>query len=939
MKSQFEEKRKQVNEKGASLVITLMVLTLLLGLVALALSRTVNETLVTENDAAESRTLGAAQSGIESITSDFATILENKTAPSESDLNQIKATEIKGFSDNYSFTNQIAKVDSLQTVTLSSGQYQGLMSFREEWQVDVTAKDKTTGTEVQLRRRFFNNMIPIFQFGAFYNDDFEVYQPPLFIFKGRIHTNGNFFVTTHTYGIYLKSKVTIAGELVTDWHKQGITLNSNEKLGNLFIQNADGIDKQIKNNNGSVLCTEGIGNSILIDPTGRNFPYQNCQKNPNWESFSQQFDGNLQTNVNKLILPVEHSGKPLIEMIRRGKNLGDKANIGGSVIDVSNNEVDDAIISKERFANKSGIRISLADSQDRLPQCANIPADSSCGVRLDDVLGESRGYKPIAMTDGYQATALNSNRLYFADRQVWIKVELVRFDTATNLPVTQDITQDFLSLGVTEPAPLGNNLQITGYDSLTDSRSIIKLQRFFMKGGDITEPNSWSYISNATIDSQSYNYVNRYEAPTSLTQDSGKSLALQCSGMSENPGGLSDTLPICTAKDYFASPLYNSRVNQNESEHFRLASINGKKNIIVPFPIQMFDTREGIRSNSALDDKWLFRNGLMSMVDIDIANFRRFLNGEFNGKFPTSTQFALNNGGAGLKNTDVPDSRGWVVYVSDRRGDYNFDGKYNMEDIYPDTNNLLDEDLDNNGIIDTDYNYEAAKPDSVAESGESAVTDHYYYRRGIRLINGEVLPGKYDVNNPSETRGFTIASENGVYVLGNYNVESVNLTGTNEAADSTNYNPQNSENHIPASIIADSVTVLSNNWNDSNSFNSPYNYNGRVATPTQYRFAMIAGDSLTSRNTTDSVAYSGGLINFKRFLESWYNVRLNYSGSLINLFNSFNNNGRYNYGTPYYFPPTRDWTFESTFKDPNRLPPGVPFVNNIAFTGFQRVNE
>jgi len=47
-----------------------------------------------------------------------------------------------------------------------------------------------------------------------------------------------------------------------------------------------------------------------------------------------------------------------------------------------------------------------------------------------------------------------------------------------------------------------------------------------------------------------------------------------------------------------------------------------------------------------------------------------------------------------------------------------------------------------------------------------------------------------------------------------------------------------------ASIIADAVTALSNNWNDVNSFISPYNYSGRMATATTYRFAMVGGQGV-----------------------------------------------------------------------------------------------
>jgi hypothetical protein len=107
---------------------------------------------------------------------------------------------------------------------------------------------------------------------------------------------------------------------------------------------------------------------------------------------------------------------------------------------------------------------------------------------------------------------------------------------------------------------------------------------------------------------------------------------------------------------------------------------------------------------------------------------------------------------------------------------------------------------------------------------------------------------------------------------------------------------------------------------------------------------MISGDAITGNtslpyNPSGFGQLNGGLHNFKRFLETWSGDRLNYSGSLINLTNSRNNNGFWTCCTTVYTPPTRDWTFDTTFLDANRLPPGTPFIYSISFTGFQRVTN
>ena len=343
---------------------------------------------------------------------EFATRVENKLTLTPTDETELEKRAIPYFSDNgYKFTTDISRIGTEKIVTQTKGQFQGLVSLRDEWQIQVTAREELSGVETVVRRKFFNDRIPLFQFGAFYQDDIEVNDPPDFTFNGRIHTNGNFFTNSNGSDIRYKSKVTIAGELVRDIWKNGASLTSGEKSDNVYALNTANTDKQILWTQGSVNCSQGTG-GILKDITGRNFPYPNCVTNSNWKStISKSFEGNVVTNAPELKLPVYKLKVPLIEMVRRSKNVGDKALFGTTIRAVATNEEDNGILSKERYANKEGLRVSLADSQDRLPQCAG---KTTCGVRLDGQLGttSSLGYQPKAMrgTPTYKTTALNGNR-------------------------------------------------------------------------------------------------------------------------------------------------------------------------------------------------------------------------------------------------------------------------------------------------------------------------------------------------------------------------------------------------------------------------------------------------------------------------------------------------------------------------------------------------
>lgn len=950
LKKKFFFSQTAKSEEGAALVVALLVLMLLMAFVAVVVSRVSVETILTSNDSALNRSQAAAQASLESTSRDFADVFQRKLSPTSGDVTRIQNTTVPGFT-GYDFTKTVRQTRASQATEITGGSYSGMYSLRDEWEIDVTARDRATGVESQLRRRILNDRIPLFQFGMFFEDDLELNRPPLFTFGGRVHTNRNLFVSAYPVsaspagGIYFRSKVTAVGEIVNDIWKTGSALTSGtDNQNGVFVADAGGVLRELRT---------GVASANCVSPSGTNvFAYDNnlpvCSRRSNWSTDKQIFQGNLDTNTPRLDLPLYrlyNDPYRLIEIIRRGKNVGDMHNSGGSIVQVDDATKDNDIVAVERFANKPGLRISLADAKTRLPGCAaSVTATDDCGVRLDRQLGTSSiGYQPLPMQDSsfYKTTAFNASRFAQSGKEIWIKIELVDFNYDTGAPVTKDITQDILSLGVTESAPVNStDFQIAGYASNTDSRSIVKLQRFAIPGPAIPNPGdiSTTFLTSRSIGGVNHNLVVRKTSVTGTALDCDKSTGTNSNAFAPASAPSSS----------------GSSSSQEDAAHLYCARFSGTgnyTNIVAPFPIKIFDTREGIPNDSATTtgsfgaDK-VPRAGVMSLIDIDVRNLRQFLNGSFNGRFPTSTPFAVAKGsGQSLTSTDVPENKGWVVYVSDRRGDADFDGEYDMEDVFPDLTLQFNEDLNGNSVLNRLIGTEAPGYTDWFYRSQAAASDHGYYRRGVRLINGSVVPGIYDAAAPGNTRGFTLASENGVYVFGNYNATGVGLTGTTAPAPSQNYLPQNTSEHIPAAIVADAVMILSNGWQDAKSFATPFTPNSRVATATVVRFAMLSGDGITGKNTATSYNPSnfgqlnGGVHNFKRYLETWTNVRLNYAGSLVNLYNSRNNNGFFKCCNAVYNPPIRDWTFDSTFLDPNRLPPGTPYIYTMTFTGFQRVND
>jgi hypothetical protein len=176
------------------------------------------------------------------------------------------------------------------------------------------------------------------------------------------------------------------------------------------------------------------------------------------------------------------------------------------------------------------------------------------------------------------------------------------------------------------------------------------------------------------------------------------------------------------------------------------------------------------------------------------------------------------------------------------------------------------------------------------------------------------------------TPGFTIASENPVYVLGDYNSSAADASWGGGADPA----------HSAAAIIADAVTMLSNNWSDLVDFQNPSQSGKRAGANTYYRMAIAAGKNINfpipgyakpAAGSSNDFGTDGGTHNFLRFLESWGST-INYKGSLVSMFYSTYATGTFKDGT-VYGAPTRNYSFDPLFAQPSNLPPGTPLFRDV----------
>lgn len=406
------------------------------------------------------------------------------------------------------------------------------------------------------------------------------------------------------------------------------------------------------------------------------------------------------------------------------------------------------------------------------------------------------------------------------------------------------------------------------------------------------------------------------------------------------------------------------------------------------YPINFYDAREGEPADVVQGNNSCTPMGVMNAVELDVGNLAQWLA----GNIPASGTLV-----------NYTNQNGYVLYFSDRRGELTnptgtqmpgsagtITGDSGLEDVVnssstsrvpdgaldpiPPNQEVSPEDGNLNGALDnygaknlglglgyvpTTSAYTATKSvNYLVNNSNGAVPDPYIVnnriasctiaqkawvsgaRHVLKLVDGgmsstyqsylPVMPAPAVYPN---TGGFTVGSENPVYVQGNYNT---NATDPGWGG--------NDKPHSAAAIIADTVTLLSNSWNDWNSvLLQPTQPQGnRPASTTYYRMAVASGkvQAFPYPAFASGSAYytgtDGGVHNFLHFLEDWQSssnpspASLNYMGSMVSLFYANYNTGIFkccNYSV--YQPPNRNYSYDNDFSTVSGLPPGTPLFRDI----------
>ena len=877
--------RAKGRSRGFTLIASLLVLVLLSAIAAGLLFMVYGAGQVGGNDLETNRAYYGAESGMELLTANLAALYQQSQAPTPAQItalanNPPDSTMISSmnYQESITWTPDANGNPASHPSVISSGPNAGLNAEI----IPLTLKVSSTrpgGASVNMTRGVEVALIPVFQFGVFSDSDLSYFAGPPFAFQGRVHTNGNLFLAANAGPLVLDAKTTAVGEIIRDRLANNYS-NAGAYQGDVYVPNATGgCDPPNATTNANCLKF-----TIPLASWSGGIPAAGAQTNvATWDNTSTQtfksFIGNgTSLGVQPLTLPFVQGANGSAQQIQiiRKPPLG---------------ELVTSSTGSSREFNKANIRVLLASTQadlvsDRpalIGDADNINLDNACvGGRTDNVTGV--GVTPWAMA---QLPATQGGTVY---EPTWAGPPNGPVLAGACLPVAG------------QPWPL-----VDGW---------LRVEYRNAAGNWVGITRTWLQVG----------FARGTAIPAALGANPVHRNAILIFQKIAGDRNLSGAI---TAAD---GPQNITGANSQYSWN----------------PINFYDPREGFPRDSTtgtgLAGTQCYVNGIMNAVELDVGNLNQWLLAN-----PGLVNFSGQNG--------------YLLFFSDRRGmladpnagnvttgEYGFEDVINSNSATGTPDGVLEplvnigfspEDVDENTVLDRwgaangGTGLKAAFPaintannpyqpvDCISGGRQNIVTGA---RHVLRMVDGGLnnLPVRPD----NGLGGFTVASENPVYIMGDYNSNAGDpfWASPNVAADI---------NHAAAAVIADSVTLLSNGWSDINSMQNALNRGNRPATPTYYRLAIAGGKNINfpqpaaGNGIGADFGTDGGVHNFLRYIEDWGGVQLSYRGSLVSLYYAQYNTGTFKCCTMVYNAPNRNYYFDSAFLDPNKLPPGTPMLQDV----------
>ena len=992
------------DSRGFTLIAALL-LTLLLSALAVGMLYLVNnEQHMGNNDLENNLSYYGAEAGIENLTAQLSQLYQTSQAPDSNSLNALTSsvnwpTNVTGSNIAYMNYNETLIWPTIQTNgnpcpnpanqipappcgswdIVGAGPDQGMVATLIPFTLQVSATRQpgagqvsanstmaATGASVNLTRTVEVALLPAFEFGVFCDGDCDYFAGPAFNFGGRVHVNGNLFLGSQT-SLTFTDKIAAVGQVITDQLENGFG-TAGTYSSPLYVPSAAGACPAAPGAGPATNCAALPAGSWTggFPPTGT--------ANPGWKGIStttfNSFIINGLTGATKLQLPFVQADKiGAIEIIRRPQAS------------------DSPLLTSSRLYSEASIRILLADKEaDLYPGSARADAATQ-DIQIGTPFTNANQYisvSPLATANGVVAA---NPYMYFATA-----VPGASTNNWTKLPPTGCAAglgswPLFGQVTVAGSPCTGSWLRVEYWNNTSKTWvGITKEWLGYGFGRAYNTPPTHPYSASAVTAPYCQNYPT---LPAAQCQNgiSPAILILQQLQNAKGPANSTDsstTNTAGTAGNWLPINFYDAREGEPR------------------------DTRPVGDSGGNCSP-----NGIMNAVELDVGNLWLWLQGTGPYAGGSGNKVSVLNQNGVVENGYIlyfMDHRGMLPDANPFPGIGFYNGFSGMSGLNDTVNsasavgvpsNTLepityyatakptpyspeDTAIKGNGIVDTwgqanlgaGFGLPAAamnKPYYIFGAVTTNAIDCYATlpsvptfpgtaewnmvtgpRHVLRLVDGGMdnagnsyLPPTGSLTLPSG--GFTVASEEPVYVWGDYNSGSADPFWPSENTTTTP--------HSAAAIIADAVTLLSNppsaatkpvaniGWTDQRSFLNPANAGGRPGNTSYYRMAIAAGKSIpfpqpawASAAGLNDFGTDGGMHNFLRYLEARgaNNAVVNYAGSMISMYYSQYNTGIFKCCNSTYNAPKRNYFFDTQFLNPNNLPPGTPMFQDVVSLGYHQ---
>lgn len=283
-------------EKGMALLVVLIytLIFTILGFSILTLAG--SETILSHNEAESEKAFYAAEAGLEYGIAQLNKLLgEHRQAvdlEAEGDIverYEIPFPVVEGFTFD-AFT--IEKVGAAETKVVESGPYKGMEALVQKYKISSQATSNASeAVSARLVQQIEDQMLYIFQFAAFYDEDLEIGPGPPMTINGRVHSNNNIYLYCGNT-LHIDSHITSTRDIYKGT-KPGVASGGHHG-GDVYIKDALGDYK-----------------SMDFDST-----------DPDWAAKAlERWGGRVQSQVHSMptiSVPIPIGDEP-IEIIKRGE--------------------------------------------------------------------------------------------------------------------------------------------------------------------------------------------------------------------------------------------------------------------------------------------------------------------------------------------------------------------------------------------------------------------------------------------------------------------------------------------------------------------------------------------------------------------------------------------------------------------------------------------